>query len=38
VSSATIAVPTDAGEVVLTCVLVAGRWLVSDLDLDRGAP
>jgi hypothetical protein len=34
-SSATVAVPTDAGRVVLTCVLVQGKWLVSDLDLER---
>jgi hypothetical protein len=38
VTSATIAVPTDAGTVVLTCVLVDGAWLVSDLDVDSEEP
>jgi hypothetical protein len=35
VSSASVAVPTDAGKVILICTLVAGRWLVSDLDIER---
>jgi hypothetical protein len=35
VSSASVAVPTDAGKVILTCTFVGGRWLVSDLDLER---
>jgi hypothetical protein len=35
VSSASVAVPTDAGKVILTCTFVNGRWLVSDLDLER---
>jgi hypothetical protein len=35
VSSASVAVPTDAGKVILTCTLVGGRWLVSDLDIER---
>jgi hypothetical protein len=34
-SSATVAVPTDAGRVLVTCVLVKNQWLVSDLDLER---
>jgi hypothetical protein len=36
VSSASVGVPTDAGQVVLTCTLVGGRWAVSDVDLKRG--
>jgi len=36
-TSAEVVVPTDAGEVLLLCTAVAGRWRVSDLDLDRNA-
>jgi hypothetical protein len=35
VSSASVGVPTDAGQVVLTCTLAGGRWTVSDVDLQR---
>ncbi|MCW2505464.1 MAG: hypothetical protein JWO79_3748 [Actinomycetia bacterium] len=35
VSSASVGVPTDAGQVVLTCTLVGGHWTVSDVDLQR---
>lgn len=34
-TSAEVAVPTDAGRVVLLCVLVSGRWVVATVDLER---
>jgi hypothetical protein len=31
-----VAVPTDGGRVLVTCVFASDRWLASDLDLERG--
>lgn len=36
VSSADVAVPTDAGRLLVTVIRQAGRWLVADFDIERG--
>jgi len=36
VSSADVAVPTDAGRLLITCSLQKNRWLVVDFDIERG--
>ena len=36
-TSARVAVPTDAGRVVVLCVVVDGRWVVATVDLERPA-
>jgi hypothetical protein len=35
VSSAEVIVPTDAGELLVVCVLVDGEWKVADYELER---
>jgi hypothetical protein len=35
VSSAEVTVPTDAGELLVVCVLVNGEWKVADYELER---
>ena len=36
VTSAEVEVPTDAGDLLVVCVDVRGRWVVADFELDRG--
>jgi hypothetical protein len=36
-TSAEVVVPTDAGRIVVSCILVRGRWLVADFDKEQSA-
>jgi hypothetical protein len=37
VTSAEVRVPTDAGQLLVVCVLVRGRWLAADYEFERRA-